>query len=677
MSVPFLCSMVCAVLIPAISIAQVVPMTNNECSSAITVYEGINPGAPAGLSSYFYTNVGATSSSGSPTCTIGSFPVPPASDVWFNYTATATATMIFKTCTPPGFAPGTCTDTVISLFGPGPCPATSLIHCNDDFDFCGGTLSLSTVAAAVTSGATYRIRVSELNHFYGGPPGTFYLTIATAPLQNDVCEHPIALGPGTNGPFTNIGGTASGVLSACEVTQVPAYVDVWFTVGGCVGPVTISTCGSSAYTVLSVLSSCGGSEIACNDDDPDLVQTPNSSTVSFVTTTTAPYLVRVSVDCIYCLGSITLTVTWGGLCLHYSSPSGPGSVKVDMSVWYRFVAPYSGTAEASTCGFMGGSANFDTIISVWHWSVSTPCTTSPFSGALACNDDYCGLQSYVSFPIVYGGDYRIAIGGYAGLTGNYGLAITSFPAVPPNNFCSGATAITAGSSAYGETFGATTGGGDPVAGCNMTKDVWYAFTPTVCGTYTVTTCPVSDYDTVVAVWQGSCGALTQMVCNDDSCGVGGHTLNSTLTFFGVPGTTYYISVGGYQGLAGLYGLSVSAPAPPPVMLAFFNAGPGTLGYTVSNGPFNGAAFIAITLNHGAYPNGWFHGIDTTMAELYSEWTTGFPFLMAIGATCSTSTVGPFTGLPPGITAYGVAIGIPSGGSTLPTGISAPASGTVP
>jgi len=321
-----------AALAAALAPAQVVPMTNNECSNAITVYEGVNPGAPAGLSGYFYTNVGATSSAGSPVCTLGGYSYAPGADVWFNYTATATATMIFKTCTPPGFAAGTCTDTMISLFGPGPCPAGALIRCNDDWDFCIGENLISAVAAAVTSGVTYRIRVSENSHpLYGGPPGTFYLMIATSPVQNDVCEHPIALGPGMNGPFTNIGGTGSNLISACEPSGgYSDYVDVWFTVGGCIGPVTISTCGSSSLTVLSVWSACGGSEIACNDDDPNC-PTYSSSTVTFVTTTTAPYLVRVSVNCIACLGSIHLNVTWGGLCLHYSSPSGPGSVKVDMT----------------------------------------------------------------------------------------------------------------------------------------------------------------------------------------------------------------------------------------------------------------------------------------------------------------------------------------------------------
>lgn len=65
------------VLVSATAFPQVVPMTNDECSSAIPVVTGINPGGPAGLSGHVYSNVGAT-----PSATIG-FCQAMLTDVWF------------------------------------------------------------------------------------------------------------------------------------------------------------------------------------------------------------------------------------------------------------------------------------------------------------------------------------------------------------------------------------------------------------------------------------------------------------------------------------------------------------------------------------------------------------------------------------------------------------------
>src|SRR5215207_4265807 len=82
--------------------AQVVfPMTNDECTTAITVVDGVNPG----LSGNLFTNAGATEGFPFPLCMSG-----PNFDVWFAYTATATNTITVSTCVPPGFIPGTMND---------------------------------------------------------------------------------------------------------------------------------------------------------------------------------------------------------------------------------------------------------------------------------------------------------------------------------------------------------------------------------------------------------------------------------------------------------------------------------------------------------------------------------------------------------------------------------------
>src|SRR5262249_46681970 len=129
--------------------------------------------------------------------------------------------------------------------------------------------------------------------------------------------------------------------------------------------------------------------------------------------------------------------------------------------------------------------------------------------------------------------------------------------------------------------------------------------------------------------------------------------------------------------SGGFTLTLTAAPPPPITLTFFNSGPGTLGYTVNYGPLNGTAFTAVTTIAGAFPNGWLHGVDMPINDLLSQWAQGFPFVLPLGAPCNSATAGPFAGLPPGLTAYAVSIGLPAGGALIPTGFSNPVTATVP
>lgn len=358
--------------------------------------------------------------------------------------------------------------------------------------------------------------------------------------------------------------------------------------------------------------------------------------------------------------------------------SGLAGCSTGPDLWYTFVAPYNGTAEVSTCGFLGGSANFDTVINIYSWLLN-PCTTGCglCGGIVTCNDDYCGTQSYVSFPISTNTTYHILIGGYSGAAGNFALAVQASPNIPSNDHCASALPIAVNGGSGGENAGATTGGGDPLPSCGlMTKDVWYMFVAPSCGAFTATTCGSATFDTVVAVWQGPCGSLTQVGCIDDNCAAAGGNLHSTVAFAGTQGTTYYISVGGFAGGFGSFSLFLTGSGAAPMTLAFINNGPGTFGYSVASGPPNGLAFTAITLSSGLSPNGWFYGLDIAFPDLVSEWLAGFPFVTPLSGSCNVATVGPFGGLPGGLAVWGVTVGFPSG-SLTPAANSLPVSGTVP
>jgi hypothetical protein len=255
-----------------------------------------------------------------------------------------------------------------------------------------------------------------------------------------------------------------------------------------------------------------------------------------------------------------------------------------------------------------------------------------------------------------------------------GIHPTGFVVEFSNDTCATAMAIVAGTT-YTQTNLGATAGPDPTAPCAFAgADLWYSFTPACSGAFVATTMlPGSTLDTVLTAWSGPCGALVPLACDDDT----GSTFQSTVSFTAIAGTTYHISVGGYAGSTGTFKLLVSATggAGGTMGLTLFSAGPGSLGYTITGGPPLGTAFTAVTPVAGAYPAGWFYGIDIPLPDLFSEYMTGFPFVVPLGP-CGGATVGPFFGLPPGLTLYAVSVGIPAL-MTTPTVNSAPTAATIP
>lgn len=89
-------------------------------------------------------------------------------------------------------------------------------------------------------------------------------------------------------------------------------------------------------------------------------------------------------------------------------------------VWYHFVGT-GGSITASLCG-----SAYDTKIRVYTGAC----------GALVCtvgNDDFCGLQSQVTWLSTTGVTYRILVHGFGVASGNYALSITC--AAPPAPMC--------------------------------------------------------------------------------------------------------------------------------------------------------------------------------------------------------------------------------------------------
>lgn len=135
--------------------------------------------------------------------------------------------------------------------------------------------------------------------------------------------------------------------------------------------------------------------------------------------------------------------------------------------------------------------------------------------------------------------------------------------VPSNDTCAGAEVIPASgpfpylTSVTADITDATTAGDPPTPSCqaNVSRSIWYSFTPTATGLYSVAACAdgpteTTVTDTVVAIYTstgGCAGPFTEMPitsltrgCDDDSCASLG--LQSLLTTQLQGGTTYFIVV---------------------------------------------------------------------------------------------------------------------------------------
>jgi hypothetical protein len=90
---------------------------------------------------------------------------------------------------------------------------------------------------------------------------------------------------------------------------------------------------------------------------------------------------------------------------------------------------------------------------------------------------------------------------------------------------------------------ATSAADDPANDCVIGgHTVWYQFTPSEDMRINANTFG-SDYDTGIAVYTGTRGALTQITCNDDA--VPGNFIQSNLNFDAVAGQTYFFMVGSF------------------------------------------------------------------------------------------------------------------------------------
>ncbi len=211
-------------------------------------------------------------------------------------------------------------------------------------------------------------------------------------------------------------------------------------------------------------------------------------------------------------------------------------------VWYQITPTQSGLYSFST-GSDTATTAFDTILSVF---------ADPGCGAvtnqIACNDDAGAGNTLAGLlaPLNQGTHYYVIVwvSGADTNTSNLTLQLrVDRPALPSNDTCATAEVIAANrgypqKSSLSECIlaGSEAGGPSCVSGY---RSVWYKFTPTNSGTYIFSTgidTATTVFDTVMVLYSGSCGNLTELVCSD--AGEARGSILRTLT----GGTSYYIAI---------------------------------------------------------------------------------------------------------------------------------------
>ncbi|MCT2563727.1 T9SS type A sorting domain-containing protein [Chryseobacterium herbae] len=217
-----------------------------------------------------------------------------------------------------------------------------------------------------------------------------------------------------------------------------------------------------------------------------------------------------------------------------------------------------------------------------------------------------------------------------------------------NDDCSGATSLTVGAdfaagAITSTNTNATTDGSVPSCNSDAVENVWFSVVVPASGNLKIETQEVSGSlfdDSVLTVYSGTCGSLTEIDCNDDAGG-----LFSLISLTGqTPGTTLYVSVWKYDSDTDNGEFQISAFDPlPPSNDNCSGATPLTVGTDFASGTTtsnNSGATTDGTIpscNSDAVENIWFSVVVPQSGNLTIE-TKG-----ASGSSFGDSTVSVYSG----------------------------------
>ncbi len=332
--------------------------------------------------------------------------------------------------------------------------------------------------------------------------------------DNDVCSGAETLtvyapgdGPGHEIYANTLTATDSGVYSSCD--NYGPNLDLWYTfTAPPSGKIKLITGGDEGRNIeAAIYDSCGGTEMGCHG---------NSTEKTFDGLTP---------------GNTYFLQVW-----HDSSHVGDFSMVIE------------------DVGFSNIIFNTQIVPDCTNNQFSVDVNVTDLGGALSVtiSDDQGNANQQLSHTgTVRFGPYNNGTTVVFTVTNDADSSFTSSQTVhylcpPPNDECANAQSITypLPYTHSQDATGATNNAGFVTCNGNgMNDGVWYKFTAgTVNGTLSIEVVP-QGWDAEVAVYTGSCNALT-CVARSDS---GGVNIRERINFTPDAGTTYYINVGYWEG----------------------------------------------------------------------------------------------------------------------------------
>lgn len=528
------------------------PPSNDDCAGAIPI------GVASSQLSCVPTAVNTTSatqSSPNPSCTSTSN----NDDVWYSFFATGTTVQVEF-------------DNIVGSTSVGAalydgCGGTQLFC---DANSTGSNPDLSDKFNGLTIGNQYFLRV----WIPGSADGTFDMCVFLPPPPpiNDDCSGALAV------PFLNVApnepacttinvdtrnATNSSAPTGC--TSTSQNDDVWYAFiappGGQVRMRFTNIVGTTSVG-SAVYDGCNGSLVA-GSCDFNSAGTPDQSEIVSGLITGALYYVRLWLPgstvqgtfdlCMYappgppanddCSGAQPIVVGGVGSCpanettfsLEFATPDGNftcDAIGSNYGVWFQFVAT---------------AANLDIDVSN-EFAVFDACN----GNEIFCDDQFGAPHSLQGLTI--GATYVVVVWEDSqGSTTQNSICVSETPPPPGNDECAGATPITMAAdqaSCGASTVAVTTANAlqsSPNPSCTSTAnddDVWFQFTATAEAVQVqfdnLVGIPNSVFSVGSALYEGSCGSLTELGCDFASTGA-----NPELSdvFCGLTiGNTYYLRV---------------------------------------------------------------------------------------------------------------------------------------
>lgn len=227
----------------------------------------------------------------------------------------------------------------------------------------------------------------------------------------------------------------------------------------------------------------------------------------------------------------------------WTEPQHAGNIG-GKSVWYKWTAPFAGTATFMTTG-----SSFNTLLGVYTGTIVSALT------AVASNNNVSttNLTSTLTFKAVAGTTYRIAVDGFNATStpssAASGNVVLSWTMLASNDRFASAQVITGISGkVVGSNVNATKELGEPSHspdGNAGGKSVWYVWTAPITGKATFSTAG-SNFDTVLAVYRGSTVSTLSALPNGKNDDISLSVSTSLVTVSVVKGTIYHIAVDGFR-----------------------------------------------------------------------------------------------------------------------------------